>query len=148
MKRKGYIRRRSNKPRRQLEAKLDKLWQTHVKSRAAGKCEKCGGSWQAAGHHMIKRAHKWHRHEAQNGVYLCGRCHAWAEESPDACREWLKNHDKERYEYHMLRRHERSRGPVPISTLENWRAMYETLAAMPDSAISMDENQTDRSARG
>lgn len=118
MKRKSYIRRSSNNPRRKLEMQLDKLWQQAIC--AGNYCERCSVS-PVAGHHLIPRAHSWHRHSLSNGVALCVVCHQWAHHEPLEFVEWLERTLPERFEYYEEHRNERSAGPVPISLMADWK---------------------------
>ena len=108
--------------RKQLTRKLDKLWQQAVC--ANGICERCGSS-PVAGHHMIARRHRWHRHNLANGVALCVSCHQWAEEHPYDSQQWLGRHDPKRYGYWLVNHYDRSGGPVPLEVMGEWERMLQ-----------------------
>ena len=106
--------------RKHLTRQLDKLWQQAIC--AKGICERCGDI-PVSGHHLIKRAHHWHRHNLANGVALCVCCHGMAHERPEAFGKWLATYDAARYGYWQANRHDRSAGPVPLGVLREWREL-------------------------
>ena len=105
--------------RKQLTRKLDKLWQQAVC--AAGICERCGDT-PVAGHHLIGRAHSWHRHNLSNGVALCVCCHGMAHDRPEEFHRWLATYDAGRYGYWLVNRHDGG-GPVPLEVMGEWGRM-------------------------
>ena len=82
----------------------DKLWSEMV--RAAGKCAICGRSdVQLHAHHLITRSARFFRHNLNNGMCLCPRCHEFnigdvvdgvrrisAHQTPEFFREWMWAH--------------------------------------------------------
>ena len=59
------------------ERYLDGLWSRAIRAKAHGRCQLCGAPAEQA-HHVVPRRKKVLRHDIENGVALCFRCHAYA----------------------------------------------------------------------
>lgn len=62
------------------EHQCDILWQRLMVKLWKGRCGICSSTRGLAGHHLVKRRHMQFRHDPQNGILLCQRCHRDAEE--------------------------------------------------------------------
>jgi hypothetical protein len=65
------------------EKRLD-VWRATLRTRADGRCQRCGvktirtlalNTKRGEGHHIVKRAEKALRYDPRNGLHLCLRCH-------------------------------------------------------------------------
>ena len=61
------------KKKKALKLKADRLW----REKYVGEyCEICGGTWNVTGHHFYYKGSYAHlRHEEDNCITLCGKCH-------------------------------------------------------------------------
>jgi predicted restriction endonuclease len=65
-----------NKKQR-LRKKCDDLWKKIILERHNYRCEICGGNWHITAHHFYFKSKKGHlRNDLDNGICLCGKCHA------------------------------------------------------------------------
>ena len=56
-----------------------------------------------------------------NGVCVCHTCHRLLEDRPDIGLALVLAASPDQHRYYMLHRNERSKGPVPISKMKEWR---------------------------
>ncbi len=88
------LKKASKIPRLKLRKKADTLWGELIKLRAGNRCEKCGRNGMVQSHHIWTRENLHMRHDPQNGVCLCPRCHTFdpkesAHLNPENFRDWL-----------------------------------------------------------
>ena len=83
--------RRGNGRKKSLLKQCDDLWSKKIKEKAGGRCEKCGSDKYVGSHHIIPRTNYALRHDLENGVALCRRCHLyWAHKDAVGFTEWIK----------------------------------------------------------
>ena len=72
--------------------KCDDEWKRQVKERAGWKCECCGKSkeqgYRLHTHHLIHRNRHFFRHNLNNGICLCARCHSFDSTFSAHCTPW------------------------------------------------------------
>ena len=105
----------SHSSRRKAELEADQLWSATVLATTNGKCAKCGrrGAQPA---HIIPRRFKHHRHDPQNGIPLCHRCHQWADNGdPAAFHVWLAQNYPAKEALYVMRFKES--GPVTATAI-------------------------------
>lgn len=104
----------SKRDDRTMERKLDALWQKAVIARAKGRCEgpHCRSPATVA-HHIVGRDNKVTRHNIDNGMAYCQKCHDWAHREPRVHQAiihilftyrhmvWLKRHQLLTVPYHV-----------------------------------------------
>ena len=73
--------------------KADKLFSKLIRSR--GKCEKCGNRHFLQTAHIISRKYGNTRHDSDNALCLCAKCHRWAHDNPYAFGMWVKEYKGE-----------------------------------------------------
>jgi len=95
----------------------DGLWRRIVK--ASGRCAICGRSdRQLHAHHLITKTARFFRHNVENGICLCARCHVAekgdivggvrrisAHGTPRFFQDWLKAKHPEKYDWWEKNRH-------------------------------------------
>ncbi len=123
--------------KRNYKKLCDRLWQRLIKARARYRCELCGAeSSQLHAHHLIPRQAVFFRHNLNNGVCLCPRCHTFnygqgsdnnqeaisAHGTPWAFEDWLREHKPDQYAWFTKNRHKVFTG-VKI----NYEQVYEQL---------------------
>jgi len=94
--------------------KCDDLWKLIVKRDR--KCERCGRTdRQLHAHHLMTRAKIFFRHNLNNGICLCSRCHTFdvdisAHEAPWAFETWMMNHREDQYKWWVENRYKVIKG--------------------------------------
>lgn len=109
------LNRLSQSTRRKVELAADRQWSAAVIATTKGRCAKCGrhGAQPA---HIIPRRFKHHRHNLENGLPLCHRCHQWADNGdPVGFHAWLAAHYPAKAALYATRH--RASGPVGVGEL-------------------------------
>jgi len=82
---------RKTTPIARLDVEASQLWQKAIAVMWMRTCAHCKLQTDAgAGHHIIHRRFKATKFKLMNGIYLCNRCHTWAEDNHSAFMEWLR----------------------------------------------------------
>ena len=67
----------SHKKKQRLREEALALWKQIILKRHDYVCELCGGNWKITAHHFYFRSSAGHLiFELDNGICLCGKCHA------------------------------------------------------------------------
>lgn len=91
----------------------DDLWSKLIKKRAGNQCEKCGKTKYVQAHHIIPRTCYSLRHDKENGVALCRKCHLyWAHKDAIGFYQWIK--DIRNLDYLEARRHSQTKNDYKL----------------------------------
>lgn len=104
---------------------LDALWRKTIKILGHGKCFKCGQPGSEA-HHIVRRSKMLLRWYWKNGVYLCHKCHQWADTSMG--KAWIVSHVPYIVDIYKLEN----------MTLKDWLTKYRVTKAEFRDAIVQD----------
>lgn len=127
------MKRRSKKPNRILEYRLDELFSKLVRERAEHRCEKChklDGKMDCS--HLYGRRMRSVRFDPENAACHCTTCHRWLTERPIEFAEWIVNHlGRERADALRLRAH-KSLTRTPSQRRDLYEAMKAEFARMKE----------------
>jgi len=90
---------------REVEIQCDGVLSDVIMWLDGGTCQLCGGTFRMGGHHIIRRNEKRVRHDPNNLILLCDKCHREAHNDKDAFLEQLKEKFPRMYEWHEMNRH-------------------------------------------
>ena len=61
---------------KELKHQCDELWSKCVRARDKS-CRMCNSDYKLSAHHIIERSHMATRHDLENSLTLCWRCHSF-----------------------------------------------------------------------
>lgn len=105
----------------------DTVWRKIILALFDCRCAVCGkGDGQVHVHHLISRASHFFRHNVNNGIALCPRCHTFnpqlsAHAAPWAFDVWMQDHRPEQYAWWAKNRN------TAIKTTIDWGKVLDTL---------------------
>ncbi len=107
--------------------KADVAWSEHIRWRD-GRCIVCGTDRHLQAHHLIHRGHRFYRHNPENGVALCPRCHRLdmsnsAHMAPHVFEKWMRENRPEQFAWW-----DKNRWTIIKGVRVDYRAAYEHLA--------------------
>lgn len=73
-----------------MKAECDKLWSKII--RDYGKCEKCESTHYLQAAHIYSRRFVATRHDLNNGLCLCAKCHRWGHDKPLDFGKWVEEY--------------------------------------------------------
>jgi hypothetical protein len=124
-KKKSKLQKKIDDPNSKLwRNKADKLWKQLVSLHGEGKCAICGSKEWVQAHHLIPREMISHRHQVQNGVFLCASHHKYSFElsphkAPIAFFKWIMKEDLGRWEWLLKQEPSREIGCMTFKTIVN-----------------------------
>lgn len=106
--------------------KADVAWSTHIRWRD-GKCIVCGTDRNLQAHHLIHRGYRFFRHNPENGVALCPRCHRLsmtnsAHLAPHVFEKWMRANRPEQFAWW-----DKNRWAIIKGVRVDYKAAYECL---------------------
>jgi len=102
---------------RSLKKQADILWSQVIRLRAKNTCEWCGRqSGVMNAHHLFNRSILHMRHNPENGMCLCVRCHVWdsrhsAHQTPELFGQFLFKEKGHEWYYKMIADSQRYQKP-------------------------------------
>ena len=134
------MRRQKRKPHSKAwRKKADVLWSQII--RLPGKCAICGRTTSLQAHHLIHKSAVFFRHNLENGICLCARCHEYAYStdkqpgavsahgSPWAFEKWMQEHRPQQFDWWQKNRWE-----VITGKRIDYEAIYDNLEAVLEAA--------------
>lgn len=111
--------------------RADALWSEYI--RREGVCEVCGATENLNAHHLIPWENAETRHNPNNGISLCPRCHKWnnilsAHQGTIMFADWLRINKPDKYNWVIYKSQ-----TMAEDVARDYRAAYETLNKLYDS---------------
>lgn len=73
-----------------MKAECDRLWSKVI--RGHGSCERCGSTHYLQAAHIYSRRFVATRHDLNNGLCLCAKCHRWNHDKPLDFAKWVEEY--------------------------------------------------------